>query len=313
MNLPLEAGMRFGLMTELPDRQTARATTELAERLGYDSLWLGDHLAFTQPILDPLVRLSHAAAFSERLTFGTAVYLLPLRHPVPVAKQVASLDVITEGRLIFGVGIGGEFPNEYAAAGVPHNERGARLSEGMRVLKKLWTGDSAANDGRFYPFPPVQMTPPPHQAGGPPLWCGGRSKAALERAARLADGYVSYVVTPAQFREALDTITAAAEAAGREFARFGTGHLLFARIDDSYEQAYEVANAELSARYGMDFSRATERYCALGTAEDVAEKIAAYHAAGLRHVLFDCVSPADQRLEQRIRFAEQVRPLLASL
>jgi probable F420-dependent oxidoreductase len=313
MTLPLDPVTRFGVMTDMPTRARVRRTTELADRLGYDSLWLGDHLSFTQPMLDPLLRLTYAAAFSDRLMFGTSVYLLPLRHPGPVAKQVATLDHMCDGRLIFGVGVGGEFPQEYALAGVPHNQRGARLSEGIEVLRKLWTGRPVAHDGRFYPFPELAMEPPPVQPGGPPIWCGGRSDAALRRAGELADGYVSYVVTPEMFAQALDTIAAAADKAGRQVDRFGTGHLLFARIDDSYEAAFAAANAELSARYGMDFTKATERYVALGRPEDVAERIHAYHDAGVRHIIYDCVSPLDQRDDQRTRFAEEVKPLLANL
>ena len=93
----------------------------------------------------------------------SGVYLLPLRHPGPVAKQVSTLDHLSEGRLIFGVGVGGEFPREYALAGVPLEERGARLSEGIAVLRKLWSGEKVAHEGRFYPFPEVQMLPPARQ------------------------------------------------------------------------------------------------------------------------------------------------------
>ena len=118
-----------------------------------------------------------------RLQLGTAVYLLPLRHPTPVAKQVSTLDHLTEGRFIFGVGVGGEFPKEYEACGVPIGERGARLSESLAVLRALWSGRPASYKGRFFQFEEVAMQPPPRQAGGPPIWCGGRSDAALRRIA----------------------------------------------------------------------------------------------------------------------------------
>ncbi len=116
---------------------------------------------------------------------------MPLRHPTPVAKQIATLDHLTGGRFVFGVGIGGEFPREYEGCGVPLNERGARLSEGIEVIRKLWTGERVSHGGRFYNFKDVKMTPVPRQPGGPPIWCGGRSEAALRRAARLADGWFS--------------------------------------------------------------------------------------------------------------------------
>ena len=133
---------------------------ELVDRSGYDSLWVGDHISFAVPILDPLLQLAQAAMASRRLMLGTSVYLLPLRHPAPVAKQVATLDHLTEGRLIFGVGVGGEFPREYEVCGIPRGERGARLSEGITLLRKFWSGEPVSHTGRFYgPFTDVPMQP----------------------------------------------------------------------------------------------------------------------------------------------------------
>src|SRR5206468_6148345 len=108
-----------------------QALVRLVDDCGYDSLWVGDHIAFAVAILDPLLQLAQAAVVSRRLLLGVGVYLLPLRHPVPVAKEVATLDHLSEGRLIFGVGIGGEFPREYQACDVPLKQRGARLSEAI--------------------------------------------------------------------------------------------------------------------------------------------------------------------------------------
>src|SRR3984893_14047323 len=135
MTLPLDASLRIGIQTI--HRRTEPATgpwlprvdelvsmVELVDRSGYDSLWVGDHISFAVPILDPLLQLAQAAVVSRRLTLGTSVYLLPLRHPGPVAKQIASLDHLCEGRLIFGVGVGGEVPQEFAVSGVPLSERG---------------------------------------------------------------------------------------------------------------------------------------------------------------------------------------------
>ena len=119
------------------------ALVELVERGGYDSLWVGDHISFHIAILDPLLQLAQAAVMSRKLVFGTGVYLVPLRHPTPVAKQVATLDHLTEGRFIFGVGVGGEFAKEFEACGVPVGERGARLDESIAVMRKLWSGKPA--------------------------------------------------------------------------------------------------------------------------------------------------------------------------
>jgi alkanesulfonate monooxygenase SsuD/methylene tetrahydromethanopterin reductase-like flavin-dependent oxidoreductase (luciferase family) len=114
------------------------------------------------------------------------------------------------------------------------------------------------------------------------------------------------------YRDGLAAIAREAERAGRRFERFGTGHLLFVRIDDSHERALDVATAHLSQRYAMDFRKAASRYAALGKPADVAERIAAFHAAGLRHVLLDCVGPAAERDAQLERFAREVRPLLGA-
>jgi probable F420-dependent oxidoreductase len=325
MDLPLDDGLRLGVQTIhrrtepavgpwLPTIDEMCTLVELVDRCGYDSLWVGDHISFALPILDPLLQLAQAAAASRRLQLGTAVYLLPLRHPTPVAKQVSTLDHLTEGRFVFGVGVGGEFPKEYEACGVPLGERGARLSESLTVLRKLWTGEPASHDGRFFKFEGVTMQPPPRQAGGPPIWCGGRTDAALRRIGRMTDGWMSYVVTPEMFRDGLGKIAAAASAAGRVFERgFATAHLLFTRIDDTYEKALDAATVSLSTRYAMDFRKAAQRYCALGPPEQVVESIRRFHEAGARHVILDFVGPYEERDRQIERFASEAFPLLAQL
>ena len=321
MSLPLDHGLKIGIQTlhRQPDDQIGPwlpaiddlvRFVEAVDKAGFDSLWVGDHLSMPLPFFDPLLLLAQAAVVSRRMTFGTGVYLLPLRHPGPVAKQAATLDHLTEGRFIFGVGIGGEFPKEYEVAGVPIAERGARLGESMQAMRALWSGKPGTFKGKHYQFEDVLMTPPPRQSGGPPLWVGGRKDAALRRMGRLADGYLSYVVTPEMYAAALAKIDAAAEAAGRTIAKFGTGHLLFARVDDSYEQALDVATASLSKRYAMDFRKAAERYAGLGNPQQVAETILKFHAAGVRHISVDLVGPYERRMEQVERFAAEVMPLV---
>ena len=324
MALRLEEGLKLGIQTIhrqgdfdtgpwLPRIDDLVAFVEDVDAKGFDEIWLGDHVSFAIPFLDPLLTIAQAAVASRRLVFGTGVYLLPLRHPGPVAKMTATLDHLTEGRFIFGVGVGGEFPKEYEVCGVPREERGRRLSESIGAVRALWSGKPASYGGEHFRFEDVPMLPPPRQSGGPPIWCGGRRSPALRRAGRLADGYVSYVVTPEMFARALAEIDGAAEAAGREDAPFGTGHLLFARIDDSYERALEIATESLSRRYAMDFRKAAARYAALGTGEQVAERIAEFHRAGARHIVVDLVGPYDRRSEQIERFASDVMPLLADL
>lgn len=304
--------LRFGVMCGFPDPNAARATVELAEHLGFDSLWVGDHVAFPVPILDSLTQLALAAGFARTLTLGTCVYLLPLRHPTLVAKQVATLDRMLMGRMVLGVGVGGEFPNEYAACGVPVTQRGARLTESIEVLKALWTGESVNCSGRFYPLSDVRMLPTPISPGGPPVWCGGRSPAALERAGRLADGYVSYAVDPDMYARAMTTVAAAADNANRSLEHFSRAHMLFLRIDDHFEDAHQHATNHLTRRYAMDFSKPAKRYGALGAPADIAATIDRYRAAGAGTFVLDLVGPLEDRDQQMLRFSEEVVPLLNS-
>ena len=325
MDLPLDDHLSIGVQTLhrrtepaegpwLPTIDELADLVGLVDRCGYDSMWVGDHVAFTIAIFDPLMQLAQAAVLSRRLVFGTDVYLLPLRHPTPVAKQVSTLDHLTEGRFIFGVGVGGEFPKEYEACGVPLNERGARLSESLTVMRKLWTGEPVSHAGKFFNFEGVKMQPPPRQPGGPPIWCGGRADPALRRIGRMTDGWMSYVVTPDMYRQGLEKIATAASEAARTFDRgFGTAHLLFTRIDDTYEKALEAATISLSQRYAMDFRKAAQRYCALGTPQDVVETIFKFQQAGVRHLILDFVGPYEERDQQIERFAAEAMPLLAGL
>ena len=323
MDLPLDRTLRLGVQTMhrrtepaeglwLPTIDELAELVGLVDRCGYDSMWVGDHVAFTIAIFDPLMQLAQAAVLSRRLTFGTDVYLLPLRHPTPVAKQVSTLDHLTEGRFIFGVG--GEFPKEYEACGVPINERGARLGESLTVMRKLWTGEPVSHAGKFFNFDGIRMQPPPRQPGGPPIWAGGRTDPALRRIGRMTDGWMSYVVTPDMYREGLEKIAAAAGEAARTFDRgFGTAHLLFTRMDDTYEKALDAATVSLSQRYAMDFRKAAQRYCALGPPQRVVETILKFHQAGVRHLILDFVGPYEERDQQIERFAAEVMPLLADL
>ena len=310
MALPLDDTVRIGITSRLATPEEIRETVALAEDVGLDSLWCGEHVAYTSPILDPFVRLSYAAAVSERLTLGTCVYLVPLRPAAAIAKQVVSIDHLSGGRFVFGAGVGGEFPGEFDACGVPVKERGARLDEAIDVMRALWTGEPVSFRGRFVEFEDVRMQPPPLAPGGPPIWCGARQEAALRRIGRKADGWVSYVVTPQRYAEGLETIEAAAKDENRTIERFDSAHLLFVRIDDRRDRALDDATAILSRRYAMDFRRAAERYCALGHPDEVAATVNEFLRAGVRHVILDLLGDWDESRPQLERFCEEVRPKL---
>ncbi len=207
--LPLSSKVRFGAMATAADREHALKTVNTLSEWGYDSIWTGDHVAFTGPIDDPLTQLTYLSALKPSLIFGTSIYLLPLRHPVPVAKMVATVDrLMGAGRFIFGVGVGGEFPPEYEACGIPLKQRGGRANEAIEIIKRLWSGESIEYRGKYFSFGKITMLPKPRTPGGPPVWVGGRAEAALKRAARLGDGWMPYVVTPKRVGDGLEFIRA---------------------------------------------------------------------------------------------------------
>jgi probable F420-dependent oxidoreductase len=170
-----------------------------AEELGYDSLWTFQRLlvgvddqldTVYQSVLDPLLALTFAAAHTSRIRLGVALVNMPFISPVYLAKQAATLDVLSGGRLDLGLGVGWS-PTEFEATGADRARRGARAEEYVRVLRTLWTDDPARFDGEFYSVPPSRMRPRPVQAGGPPILLGGVVRPALERAGRLAAGWMS--------------------------------------------------------------------------------------------------------------------------
>src|SRR6185437_16997257 len=173
-----------------PDASHYRRIAEAAEAAGFDSLWASDHIAFHHPLLDVTVALATFAAVTERIALGAGVLLLPLRAPALVAREFASLDYLSGGRVILGVGVGGEVPADFEAVGVPVRERGARTNASMRALREL--------------FP--RQAPAPVQPGGPPLWVGGRSEAALRRASELGDGWFPLWVSPERYAEGLASL-----------------------------------------------------------------------------------------------------------
>jgi probable F420-dependent oxidoreductase len=283
--LPLDPRVRCGLVLGGLSRDAALHQAREAETLGFDSLWVGDHIAFHVPLLESLSLVSFLAGATERVLLGTGVYLLPLRHPTLAAKAAATADLLSGGRLIFGVGVGGEYPPEFEASGVPVRERGARMDEAIPLLRRLWTEERVAHEGKHYRFGPISPAPKPVQPGGPPLWIGGRSPAAMRRAGVLGDGYVSTMTSPERYRANLELVAKHAGDRGREIARFGTGALLFTVLDTSYERAVARAGDMLSRVYNRPFHDAARKYCLLGRPEDALEQMRNFAGAGVRHFL----------------------------
>jgi alkanesulfonate monooxygenase SsuD/methylene tetrahydromethanopterin reductase-like flavin-dependent oxidoreductase (luciferase family) len=228
------------------------------------------------------------------------------------AKASATVDVLSGGRLIFGVGVGGENPKEFELVGVPHKERGARVDEAIDVVRTLWRDTPATYRGRFSRFEGVSIDPKPVQTPGPPIWIGGRSDAALARAGRVGDGWLSYVVQPERYAQSLDKIRTAAQGAGRALDGFVAAHLAFVTVGRDYEAARNTWVRLLSKRYAQDFGPMAQKYGIIGTPEQCAEQIERFRGAGCGYIVVSVVAdPAEQR-EQLEAFAADVVPRFRS-
>src|SRR5919108_2433989 len=189
---------------------------DLCESLDIDSIWVSDRIVAPRPTLDPIVFMAYMASRMRNMKFGTSALVLPTRQPVLLAKQLATLDFLCKGRLLLVVGLGGDDSRDFDATGVRKQERGKRADEAIMLMKKLWNEERVNFVGRFYSARDVTLLPRPHQQGGPPLWVGGRSEAALRRAGRLADGWLVSSVTPAEVATGIGTIRNHAADAGRQ-------------------------------------------------------------------------------------------------
>jgi probable F420-dependent oxidoreductase len=313
----LDGPVRFGIQgsgqhTEgRPDPGLFRAVADLAEGLGWDSIWGGEHLSFHNPILDLSVALSIFAARTERLLLGAGLVLLPLRHPSWVAKTYGSIDFVSGGRLLLGVGVGGEGAQDFAAAGVPIGERGARADEAIAAVRELWRagaeGRPASHDGRFYPFQGVSIDPPPARPGGPPLLVGGRTPAALRRAGRLGDGWLAYMVSAERFARDFAEVRRHAAEAGRDPAALTPAIVLPAHVSPDGEAAREQARAHLSERYNTPFEpHHVARYAIAGDPDECRARLREYLAAGVRHFVLNPAGPAAAFLDEVEALHDQV-------
>jgi probable F420-dependent oxidoreductase len=307
------ASPRVGMLPpfDLLDRGPGAAGAFLAQaaEAGIDHVCCGDHVSFFTGLgFDGLVQATALAMLHPALPIYSGVYLLPLRHPVLVARQLADIARLAPGRLIFGVGVGGENPKEFEACGIPHTERGARVTEGIDVVRTLWRDTPASFKGRFTEFAGVSIDPKPVQRPGPPIWVGGRSDAALKRAGRQGDGWVSYVVQPERYAQSLAKIHEAAEQAGRRLDGFVAAHLTFITVGRDYESAERTWVRILSRRYAQDFGPLARKYGVIGTPEQCAEQMDRFARAGCHYFVMNPIGDPQDEREQLEAIASEVIP-----
>ncbi|UGS38060.1 LLM class flavin-dependent oxidoreductase [Capillimicrobium parvum] len=274
------------------------AAARRAEALGFDGVWAGDHLACPAPGLDAPSCLAAAAAVTARVTLGLSVMLLALRPPAWAAKQLQTIEALAGGRLRVGVGLGGEFPQEFAAAGVPVHERGRRVDETLEVLADLLGGRPVRRAGGALGDLDVPALRPA-VAAMPPIYVGGRGEAALRRAARFGDAWLPMWLTADEVARRAERLAALAQEHGRPRPRLAL--LVGVRVDDDVAAARDAAAAHLRGLYGLDLE-AVERWTALGGVAQVAEHLAAYVEAGVGELILMPLGAAP--LAQYERLAE---------
>ncbi|ROO85906.1 putative F420-dependent oxidoreductase [Actinocorallia herbida] len=295
-----------------PDRDWLAAV----ERLPIASVWQGGHVLPPSATGEAITRLALMTAWTERVRVGTAVLMLPLYHPVLAAKQLADLDSRSGGRVVAGVGIGGEFPQEFAAMGVPVKERGARADEAIDVLRKLWRGGPVSHGGRFFAFDDVDLRPVRHGAGpgmrpgGPPLVVSGRKEPAMRRAARRGDGWMPYLVSPEAYARSVQTIRDEADAVGRDLTGFEWTVYLYCSVRADRERARADVAGFLGSAYGDKPPELLDRIAPSGTPEEVAARVQAYVDAGARHIVISPAAKEDTLGIVRLA-AEEVLPRLS--
>lgn len=280
---------------------------EGAEEAGYDSVWAGDHIVFHVPRFEIFSTLAAVVARTKRVQVGPAVLLLCLRNPVHVAQSVLTLDHMSGGRFVLGVGVGGEHPKEFMASGVPVNQRGARTNEALEVLQRLWTEPQVAFSGKYYQFEEIGMLPQPFQKPHPPIWIGGRSEAALKRTAKYAQAWAPAFVTPSRFQKGVEQLAALCGDYGRDPKEVQPTVYFFANVADSRDQAWAEAGEFLGKNYNMD-AAPFSRLAVHGTPEECIAHTRQYIEAGAQHVVirFASFSP----LQQLERWTTEVMPAL---
>jgi alkanesulfonate monooxygenase SsuD/methylene tetrahydromethanopterin reductase-like flavin-dependent oxidoreductase (luciferase family) len=275
-----------------------------------DSLWTGGHIASRNPSPEAMVGLVRLATLTERVTVGTSILLLPLYPPALVAKQIADLDRATGGRVVLGVGVGGEYSQEFSAVQIPVQERGRRTNEMIPLLRRLWTAQDVTHDGRYYPMQDVKIHPPPLQPGGPPIIVAGRKEPAMRRAALLGDGWFPYLYSPRRYANSVTTIRQSAADAGRDLTGFQWCAWVFLNINPNGDTARDEAARTLGGTYNQDFRAMIDSVAAAGTASEVAAKLQSFYDAGARHFIFlAATAGADQRPVLDRLFAEVVPAL----
>jgi len=288
-----------------------------AEALGFDRITTGEHLMDgnpPRPTVLSIPAMAAAAGATKTLRVMTGIVIVPLYNPVLLAKMISTLDVISAGRVDFGIGISGQRGTqvEFDAVGVSVRTRGRRTDEMLQVMKRLWTEEHVSHHGRFFDFDDVTLLPGPVQQPHPPIWVSGRSDAAMRRAALLGDGWYPYLFTVRRLKQSNEEITQIAAEARRDLSGFHWGLNQPTSIMDNPEAALAQAVENVGKRY-VTAERSAEdiakALCIAGTPEDCVRSVQERIDAGVRDFNLSFLAPdIDGIFQQMETFSRQVIP-----
>ena len=304
--------LHFGAGLALDVGETVRQARWM-EDLGYEYFSVGEHFMRGDPpgpTHAALPVLAVAAGATDQMRVLSSIILTPFYHPLFLARTAATLDAASGGRLTLGVGVGGEFPVEFEAAGLRVNQRGRRTDECLEVMRKLWTGEKVTFSGRHFQLTDAMINPSPVQKPNPPVWVSGRRDAAMARAAKFGDGWMPYFYDAPRYRDSVGKIKGFAAEAGRDISGFQWAHFPYIAIYPTEQQAAEVAAEQLGGRYlyGGEFLDIVRKYCLLGTVENCIEQLQEYIDAGARHIIFSISCPREDRERHLETIAKELIP-----
>ncbi len=279
-----------------------------AEELPFESAWVGEQIIGTMPDLGPVETLAYAAACTERLRLGCAMFVLPLYSPVHLAKSISSLDQLSAGRLEVGITVGGRF-RMFTAFAVDPTTLVARFTEQVQLMEALWSQPRVNFDGRFWQLHDAAMEPKPVQKPRPPLWFGASQPAALQRAVALGDGFMGAgSQTTAQFVEQAGVVRKALEDQRRDPSTFRIAKRVYIAVDDDRRRAKQRLDEAMVRMYGYFRMRNLDLLGVSGTPDDCADALLEVRAAGAEMILFN---PLFDHAEQMERLAADVMPKVA--
>lgn len=298
--------IEFGTALRSP-YEVARLARQI-EDLGFDIVGCGEHVSFYGDSANGFVSLSVAAGATERVKLMSTITLVPLYPPALLAKMGAALDVASGGRFTLGVGVGGEFPNEFEACGIPIKQRGSRTDDALEVITRTWTETDVTYDGRYTKLNNFSLKPLPIQKPRPPIWVSGRTDAAMKRAAKYGNGWLPYMFTPEHLAESITKIRAFGEELGQDMSDFTFAVYIFTAVHEDNDTAVKYASDRLSKQYNQDFSKLVHKYALAGDPETCQKRLQEYIDAGATSVFVSSACPDDYIDRNLEMIAREVMP-----